>query len=258
MSLAVGPIPLYYQLETILRSRIVLGEWSAGQKIPTEVEIAEKYGVSVVTVKQSLAALVADGLISRKRGKGTYVERTEQGERFQPLIGSLTKAVVSEVGATEVKVFDFQIGRSSIDVAKHLLIENGKRVLSFKRLHYYHSSEPFSFTINYIKEDIGKMITAKDVAESSVFALLRGKCAVNIGCARQIIRAMVADDYLAKQLSVNMGFPILKIERMVYDIYQETVQYVEIFYRADRYIFRAELTLDEKWERRKKTKYKGL
>jgi GntR family transcriptional regulator len=242
--LSQSPIPLYYQLETIFRSQIALGEWPVGSKIPTEVEIAKKYAVSIITVKQSLANLVADGIISRKRGKGTYVERPVQGERFEPLEGSLTKAVVSEVGSTRVKVFDFHVTSPPAKVVEKLKLCDDQNVVTFKRLHYYNFPGPFSYTVNYIREDFGSKITAKDVAVSSVIMLLKDKCKVKIGCAKQVMKAIIADDQVAKHLSINIGFPILKIERVVYSIDKQTIQYVEMFYRGDRFVFRAELKID--------------
>jgi len=66
-------IPLYYQLENILRSKIEGGEVLLNHKLPTEQELSQEYKISRATVRQALAALVSEGLLFRKQGKGTFV-----------------------------------------------------------------------------------------------------------------------------------------------------------------------------------------
>src|SRR4030042_1454820 len=65
--------PLYYQLENILRSKIEGGEVLPSHKLPTEQELSREYKISRATVRQALAALVSEGLLFRKQGKGTFV-----------------------------------------------------------------------------------------------------------------------------------------------------------------------------------------
>jgi GntR family transcriptional regulator len=245
MKLNTSPIPLYYQLETILRSRIASGDWPIGYRLPNESDIAQQYGLSVVTVKRSLSKLASDGLISRKRGKGTYVEDLMKNERFQPLEGSLNKAIASEVSSTTVKVFDYELIHPQPEVTNALALKNNQRVLCYKRLHHYcNSKEPFSLSVNYVKEDVGRKINPEDIAKYLLITILKKRCSIEIGYARQIMRAMVADYYLADKLTVNMGFPILKVERILYSLNEGPIAFVNNFYRGDRYVFRADLTYE--------------
>jgi len=68
-----SPLPLYYQLEQDLRARIRANEFSDGAPIPTEQRLCESYGVSRITVRRALDALMAGGLIARRQGVGTFV-----------------------------------------------------------------------------------------------------------------------------------------------------------------------------------------
>jgi GntR family transcriptional regulator len=88
MKLKSGPIPLYYQLETVFRNKIASGEWSVGSKIPNELELSKNYGVSVMTIKQALATLVTEGIISRKRGSGTFVHNISRRTISAGIAGS--------------------------------------------------------------------------------------------------------------------------------------------------------------------------
>lgn len=68
-----SPLPLYYQLREEIRNKILTGEWEYGYEIPSEPQICSTLDLSRTTVKQALDGLVNEGLIIRKRGKGTYV-----------------------------------------------------------------------------------------------------------------------------------------------------------------------------------------
>jgi DNA-binding transcriptional regulator YhcF (GntR family) len=88
--LVSGPIPLYFQLEQILRSRIAGGEFKAEAALPSEDQICSQYGISRITVRRALAALNAQGLITRRRGVGSFLAAQQRG--VQPrLTGSLSE-----------------------------------------------------------------------------------------------------------------------------------------------------------------------
>lgn len=66
-------VPLYYQLQELIRQQIESGVWTAGDSLPTEHELGRRHGVSRVCVRQALGILAADGAIVRRRGAGTFV-----------------------------------------------------------------------------------------------------------------------------------------------------------------------------------------
>jgi DNA-binding GntR family transcriptional regulator len=68
-----SPIPAYYQIELDLKKRIARHEWDVYQQLPSELKLTEYYNVSRVTLRQALAELEKDGLISRRRGKGAFI-----------------------------------------------------------------------------------------------------------------------------------------------------------------------------------------
>jgi GntR family transcriptional regulator len=67
------PIPYYYQLEVLLRDQIARGRWKAAQRVPSEKQLCERYGVSRTTVRQAVGNLVQQGLLYHLKGKGTFV-----------------------------------------------------------------------------------------------------------------------------------------------------------------------------------------
>ena len=245
MKLKSSPIPLYYQLETIFRNKIASGEWAVGSKIPNEIELARNYGVSVMTIKQALSILVEEGIISRKRGIGTYVEEEAKGDMLHPLEGSFKQAIGGIMASTAMKVLDYNTITPPKHIADKLKITIDNNILSFKRLYFFNSSSPFCLTVHYLKQEIGQYLSKEELKKEPVTVLIDQKSPMRVGSAKQIMRASIADDYLSKLFEVNIGFPILKVERTVYSIKKEPLQYVDIFYRADKYVFRAELKFNK-------------
>jgi GntR family transcriptional regulator len=67
------PIPYWYQLEGLLRQHIAQGQWKVGQRVPSEKQLCERYGVSRTTVRQAVGKLVESKLLYHVKGKGTFV-----------------------------------------------------------------------------------------------------------------------------------------------------------------------------------------
>jgi DNA-binding GntR family transcriptional regulator len=78
LSLQRNNIPLYIQLEQILRSEMMTGKLMPGDQIPTEKELAGTYNVSTITARQAILNLVQEGLLRREQGKGTFVQSVDR------------------------------------------------------------------------------------------------------------------------------------------------------------------------------------
>jgi ABC-type glycerol-3-phosphate transport system substrate-binding protein len=80
---ATSPIPLYHQLKLAIKKRIEAGEFHPGERIPTEQELCELFNISRTPVRQALKELVYEGLLVRRRGRGTFVSRHKQSGRHE-------------------------------------------------------------------------------------------------------------------------------------------------------------------------------
>lgn len=74
-------LPLWYQVSQSLRASILGRSPEASLRLPTEEQLAAHYGVSVLTMRQALKELEEEGLISRHRRRGTFIEPGRGGER---------------------------------------------------------------------------------------------------------------------------------------------------------------------------------
>ncbi len=115
-------VPLYFQLGTALRERLLTGAWPPGSRFPTEREIGEGYGVSRTVIRRALALLVSDGLIELKHGDGAYVSPPRR--RIRPL--GLLKALVEPPAGLTVRLRTARNERPKEGVAS--LLGLGSRV----------------------------------------------------------------------------------------------------------------------------------
>jgi GntR family transcriptional regulator len=126
-------IPLYVQLEQILKSKIMTGELVPGDKIPSEKEIAGIYDISSVTARQAVLNLVAEGLLLRKRGKGTYVKGHKTNVKNIMTLnvsGNLNDIIPEGLTSQKVRVLDLYRMNSTKRVATTLGLSEGRRLFA--------------------------------------------------------------------------------------------------------------------------------
>ncbi len=241
-------IPLYYQLENILREKIRLGEYRPGDPFPTEDQLVQSYRLSRITVRKALSALEKDGLIERKRGKGSRV--TEGQGHLEPMkLTGMIEDIIAMGVKTKTKIITFDSVHLPKKVAERLSLSEDEKALRIERVRTIRGL-PISYTLSYVPSDLGKKVSIRDLTVHPLLNVLEKECRVKIGRGIQIIEATIADSRIASLLDVMTGAPLLKIERTVFDMKERPVEFLTILYRSDRYRYTVELV-------RKKTESKA-
>ncbi len=236
-------IPLYYQLELILRTQIRSGDYKPGQALPTEDKLTKSYGVSRITVRKALSALEQDGLILKKTGRGSYVSCKIKILEPMKLSGTIDDIMGMGI-KTRVKTLLFDIMASTPHVAEKLAVEPGTPVCRIERLRFV-ARHPFSHTITYIPNDLGILISKEELNASPLLHLLEAKHNLKITHGSQTIDATLADSQIASLLRVSACAPLLRIKRIVYDVTKRPIEYITILYRSDLYNYTVELVRKE-------------
>jgi len=240
-------IPLYYQLENVLREKITSGTFPPGERLPTEIELIEAYGVSRITVRQALSALTEEGLIERQQGRGTFVaNRRSRKGRFSGTIhltGSLDELIAMGMD-TPVKILEMNLVEADQHEAELLQIKVGVRIYRLKRLRL-RENKPFGLIFNYIPEEIGAKLTIEELGSGALLHTMETKLGLNLDSASQEIHAELADPYVAKLLGVRVGTALLSIERTVYTDKGKPVEFVHTLYRSDLYGYSVRLVRDK-------------
>lgn len=232
-------IPLYYQLENILREKINSGEYRPGDPFPTEDQLGQSYKVSRITVRQALAALEKDGLINRRRGKGSLVAESQMPLEPMKLTGMMEDIIAMGV-QTKTKIITFDFVHPPRKTMDSLRLNEDAKVLRIERVRLI-KSLPVSYTVSYVPSDFGRKIGIRDLTIHPLLNVLERKCKLRIGRGFQNIEATIADSRVAPLLDVMVGSPLLKIERTVFDTKGRPVEHIIILYRSDRYHYSVEL-----------------
>lgn len=238
-------IPLYYQLETILRKQIQSGDFTPDVPMPSEDALAEKYEVSRITVRKAMASLEQAGLVVRQRGKGTFVSDKATGFNLPRYTGSIEDLIL--IGkATRTDILEQVWIDPPPNIRQRLKIGAQEKVLRIQKIRRIEGGS-FSHIFNYLPEKIGKKLPLDLLQTKPLLMILEDDLGMRAVEAEQSVEATIADPEIAAMLDIRVGDPLLKAERIVYDARKNPLEYVSVLYRADKYTFTVKL-------RRKRTK----
>lgn len=231
-------VPLYYQVLSILRQRIVNGTYEPEGKLPSEDELAAEFAVSRATIRQAVGELVRKGLVSRQQGRGTFVLPAavhSVGQRFQ---GSL-RDLISETERTSATTVELLReapfpGR----IATALRLDEPKGTVIRRRR--VMDGEVFAFTVNYLPPRLADLVTDDELHKTSLMTLLERK-GISFAGGLQSIRAELADLEVARWLEVDFGLAVLFVERLLVGRDGLPCELVQSHYRGDRYEFTVSL-----------------
>ncbi|MFJ7950069.1 GntR family transcriptional regulator [Lysinibacillus sp. NPDC096418] len=231
-------IPIYVQIEEILKQRIYLEEYKIGENIPSERELSLQFDVSRMTVRQSITNLVNSGLLYREKGRGTYVANPKLE---QPLMGltSFTEDMKARGMEPSSKILRFEKIVPPMDIARDLLLEPGEEVFFVARIRSA-DSKPMAIERTYIPVKVYPELDEKKIM-GSLYALIEAKFHQKIGNAIQQMEAALVSNEDSKYLQINNTAPVLIIKRTSFLADGIPFELVRSIYRADRYKFISEI-----------------
>ena len=232
-------IPLYHQLYEILRGKIIDGEWGTGSMIPPESELCTIYQVSQITARQALDNLVSDGLIYRQRGRGSFVAQPAIETSLTRIV-SFTEDMRSRGYEPGSRVFFSGLVAAEPAIAQKLQVEPGEELAQLNRLRFA-DGQPLSIERSSLVHKYCPGVLEGDYESNSLRAALLTQFGLKLKRAEQSMRALGANSEAAELLSVGLGEPLLGIERVSFAQSNAPVEYLQIFYRADRYVLHIEL-----------------
>lgn len=233
-------VPLYYQLATLLREMVLSGRFGRGEKIPTEAELVAEYGLSRVTVRQSLRILEEQGLVRRRAGQGTFVADELPSQREPPLRGTLDNLLPA--GKTSsATLLDLRTVSASQRDAELLEVGLGEPLVSCTRVRYC-GREPFGLLAHLLPAELGKRLTRAYLRRGSVRGFLEDRLGLRLRDTEQTILATLADVALARVLRTRVGGPLLLVRRLLRAEDGRIVECLRSYYRGESYGLRADLS----------------
>lgn len=227
-------LPLWYQVSQSLRASILGRRPDAPLRLPTEDDLAGHYGVSVLTMRQALKELETEGLISRHRRRGTFIEPTALRGAPVRLLGSVD-AIVAQQSGEHTAVLAHGTAPVPPWAAEHL--PDLAEAAFFRRLRCEEGGEPTNWAENFVRPELADRIDLADLERWPMTKVLRDTLGVRISRITDTVEARLADPETARLLKVPLLSPILHYTGVTYDESGRAVDVVRIHYRGDRFSF---------------------
>ncbi|MFP5332834.1 MAG: GntR family transcriptional regulator [Acidimicrobiia bacterium] len=237
-----GELPLWFQIKEQLRRAIQGGSLAPGDQVPTEQELTEFFGVSRTTVRSALEALVHHGLVERTPGRGTFVTSAAVEQPVNRLAGfhedMRERGLVPSARTDRV-----EFSEAPAEVLSRLGVDRGPVVLIERLL--IADDEPMAYQRSYLPEWVlgGQgLFSVQDLDMKSLYDLLEDRTASRPEWAEETIEATAAEGKTTELLGVREGSPLLRARRLCFDRSRRPVEFVDVWYRADRYRYSVELS----------------
>jgi len=228
-------IPLYIQAEKLLRKIIELPEHQQGKLLPNEVQMASSLGISRNTLRQAINKLVFEELLIRKKGVGTIVTKPVDSK------SNNWKSFSQEMKTKGINIVNYDIEFKwlvpEIEILQFFGLKAGSKVLKMERLRG-EDSGPFVFFISYFHPRIG--LTGQEDFNRPLYDIMEEDYSVTVKLSQEEITATAANKEMADKLEMNLGEPILKRKRFVFDPGRRPIEFNIGYYRADSFVYTLE------------------
>ncbi|MFS8664545.1 MAG: GntR family transcriptional regulator, partial [Limnochordales bacterium] len=212
----------------LLRRQIESGQLPPHTRLPSEAELQERYGVSRMTVRLAMGALVNEGLVYRYPGKGSFVAPPRVSKRFVSMI-SFTEELRLRGFRPSSKVLEAREIPAADAIAQRLQIPPGTPVVLVRRIRYA-DGEPVGLNTSHLRADLCPGILEEDLAQGSLYKLIEDRWGVRITRADRFLASIPCPPDLAGLLRVRPGDPILELRGVVYTESGVPLDYCEEYY----------------------------
>ena len=228
--------PLHKQAEELIRNLIDTPEYSEGQYLPKEVYLSEQLKISRNTLRQAISTLVTEGLLVRKKGVGTRVQKKKI---FSGVSNWLSFSEEMRILGIEIHNFELQIYRHEVsaEVASFFDIDVATKVVRLERLRGKKGA-PFVYFTSDFSPQIP--ISASENFNRPLYEILETDYGIIALTSKEEISAAAADPFIASKLEIKQGEPILIRKRYVYDIHNNPIEFNVGCYRADSFTYTIE------------------
>jgi GntR family transcriptional regulator len=206
--------PLYVQIKGSLERSLEAGEWRPGEAIPSELELAGRFGVSQGTVRKAIDALADENLVVRRQGKGTFVA-THTEEKMSMFRFLRIRRNDGESEYPGSRLLDIRRSKATAETARLLDLKPGDPVIVLRRVLEYGGQPVVLDEITLPGALFRGLTRAKyDAYQGSMYSFFETEFGVRMLKAQEKLRAIAADPASAAILGVEPGAPLLAVDRV--------------------------------------------
>lgn len=230
--------PYHIQLKNEVERRIIDGVYE--EQLPSERELMQEYDVSRSTVREAIGALVREGILIKKHGKGTFVS-IKPLDSWLGHLSSTTEVIRSLGMEPGAKLIDFH----KIEPPTYVQEMTGfKEAYFLKRLRLA-NNVPIGLEKQYYPLFIGDLLSKYDLNKVTLYDVIQKDIGIPFSEANQKIGCKKVNESDLSYLEVDEDVAILTAERIIRDQHRSVIEYEEAYYRSDLYSF--ELNLSRKF-----------
>jgi GntR family transcriptional regulator len=235
-----SPVPYYYQLRQILERAVTSGALAVGDQIPTEAWLCERYDVSRTVVRQTLSDLERQGLVTRFKGKGTFVAPPKVSELLAQSLMSLHEDTTARGERLETTILRLEAEPVSSHVAEMLALPESEQIVLLERLRLL-NGEPFVVTTAHMPYSLCAPILDLDMTHRSLFETYERELGFRLRRGTRAIEARAASNEIAQHLGIREGAPVLVFTGVTYIEDGRPLEYFVGIHRGDLSRFELEL-----------------
>jgi GntR family transcriptional regulator len=232
--------PLYKEVKNRLMGGLVAGEWKPGQAIPSEWRLAGRYGVSVGTIRRAVDELVAEKIVQRRQGSGTYVTTHTEDHQLYYFFHIVGRDGTKEPPVHELK--SFRRGIADNETAARLGLARGEQVFRIHNVLKL-SSRPAIFDEITLPAASFPGFNGKLFAEraSTIYGLYQARYGINVIRISEKLSAASATPRQAAALRIRPGAPVLVIHRVAHTYHDTPVEYRVSCVNTERHEYSSDL-----------------
>ncbi len=211
-----SPIPLYYQLQEVIRDRVESGEWRAGQQVPPEYELCKEFNLSRGTVRQALASLVREGLLHRRRGRGSFITTPRISQDTLGIAGSFMSCVYETTGKQfSSRLISIGTINARSPLTEKLEVVEATEVIETREV-ILMDGRPHFLVVTHVRKDQFPGLEEADLGDGSVSDLLREQYGIQVSRAEGWLEPLLISTHDAVLLEAREGAPAMVFDRIHY------------------------------------------
>jgi GntR family transcriptional regulator len=238
--------PLHIQLKRALLVEIRERSLRPGDRLPSEQDLEERYGISRTTIRQAVASLASDGVVKKIQGKGTFV--TDQEVSHVPRLTSFTENMLAQGHVPSTKLLESRMAPPPLAPSLNLHQDDPGAECRFLRRLLLADDRPIGVAETWLPLAVlgshNHLLDESSLGNQSLYALLAAPpIGLKLHHGTEVVYASLVDGQLAALLGCTEGSPTLVAERTSYTIDDQVAEFTRMYFAGNRYVYRIDLGL---------------
>lgn len=223
--------PIYRQIQEFIRGGIAAGQFAPGDRLPSEFELARRFGTTRATVARAFQELGFEGLVIRRAGSGTYVSERQHDKVDTGVVAGFEERASAVGQAVSYELLEYAQMPAEPKEAALLQLVPGEPVYRMQRLRRVGGR--IAAESRYLPAAVGEAIQPEWLASQTVLHIFRERLGLRIARIDNIVRATSATALLAQRLQVERGAPLLVREHVIVDLQDRPVLCGDTVYSSE-------------------------